>query len=84
MSRLHKGGRPPKRKTERLGLLLSDTEYLNCQRAAEIRGVSMAEILRDGLERVIRHMKSQGQWDTVPPAEAGEPIEEKATSRADD
>jgi len=64
MSRLHsKGGRPPKRKTERLNLLLSDTEYLACQRAAELKGVSMAEILRDGLGRVIRHMKSQGSWD---------------------
>ena len=62
MSRLHKGGRPPKRKTERLNIVMSDTEYLTCQRAAELRGVSMAEILRDGLERVVRHMKSQGQW----------------------
>ena len=70
MSKLHKGGRPPKRKTERLNLLLSDREYLNCQRAAELRGVSMAEILRDGLERVIRHMKSQGQWE-APDAERG-------------
>ena len=63
MSRLYKGGRPPKRKTERLNLLLSDTEYQQCQKAAEIKGVSMAEIMRDGLERVVRHMKSQGQWD---------------------
>ena len=69
MSRLHnKGGRPPKRKTERLNLLLSDTEYLACQRAAELKGVSMAEILRDGLGRVIRHMKSQGSWETPPPS----------------
>ena len=63
MSRLHnKGGRPPKRKTERLNILLSDTEYLNTQRAAEIMGVSMAEVIRDGVGRVIRHLKSKGQW----------------------
>ena len=67
MSRLYKGGRPPKRKTERLNLLLSDTEYQQCQKAAAIKGVSMAEIMRDGLERVVRHMKSQRQWDNVPP-----------------
>lgn len=65
MSRLHKGGRPPKRKTERLNLLLSDSEYLNCQRAAELKGVSMAEVMRDGLERVIRHMKQTGGWEPV-------------------
>ena len=68
MSKLYKGGRPPKRKTERLNIVLSDTEYLACQRAAELRGVSMAEILRDGLERVIRHMKSQGIWETPTPS----------------
>jgi hypothetical protein len=73
MSRLHRGGRPPRRKTERLNLLLSETEYENCQRAAEIKGTSMSEILRDGLERVIRHMKNQGQWDTwVDPRQEGE------------
>ena len=72
MSRLHnKGGRPPKRKTERLNILLSDTEYLNTQRAAEIMGVSMAEVIRDGVGRVIRHLKSQGKWDNTPDAEGG-------------
>jgi hypothetical protein len=62
MSKLHKGGRPPKKKTERLGIMLSDTEYLNTQRAAEIMGCSMAEVIRDGVGRVIRHLKSQGRW----------------------
>lgn len=63
MSRLHKGGRPPKKKTERLNIVMSDTEYLNTQRAAEIMGVSMAEVIRDGLTRVVRHLKGQGRWD---------------------
>lgn len=73
MSRLHnKGGRPPKRKTERLNILLSDTEYLNTQRAAEIMGVSMAEVIRDGVGRVIRHLKSKGKWNgPEPDAEGG-------------
>lgn len=62
MSRLYKGGRPPKRKTERLNLLLSDTEYSNCQKAAEIMGCSMAEVVREGIIRVVRHLKSKGQW----------------------
>ena len=62
MSRLYKGGRPPKRKTERLNLLLTDTEYSNCQKAAEIMGCSMAEVVREGIVRVIRHLKSKGQW----------------------
>ena len=66
MSKLHKGGRPPKKKTERLSLLLSEAEYLRCQRAAELRGISMAEVMRDGLERVIRHMKQKGQWQQEP------------------
>lgn len=64
MSKLHKGGRPPKKKTERLNIVMSDTEYLNTQRAAEIMGVSMAEVIRDGVGRVIRHLKSQGKWVT--------------------
>ena len=62
MSRLYKGGRPPKRKTERLNVCMSDTEYLNCQKAAEIMGCSMAEVIREGVIRVIRHLKSKGQW----------------------
>lgn len=62
MSRLYKGGRPPKRKTERLNVCMSDTEYLNCQKAAEIMGCSMAEVFREGVIRVIRHLKSKGQW----------------------
>ena len=63
MSRLYKGGRPPKRKTERLNIVMSDTEYLNTQRAAEIMGCSMAEVIRDGVARVVRHLKGQGRWD---------------------
>jgi hypothetical protein len=62
MSKLYKGGRRPKLKTERLNLSLSDTEYLNTQRAAEIMGCSMAEVVRNGIERVIRHLKTQGRW----------------------
>ncbi len=62
MSRLYTGGRPPKRKTERLNLALSDTEYLQCQKAAEIMGCSRAEVLREGLTRVVRHLKGQGKW----------------------
>lgn len=64
MSRLYKGGRPPKRKTERLNIVMSDTEYLNTQRAAEVLGVSMAEVIREGVARVVRHLKGQGLWET--------------------
>lgn len=62
MSKLYKGGRPPKRKTERLNIVMSDTEYKNTQRAAEIMGCSMAEVIREGVIRVVRHLKSKGQW----------------------
>jgi hypothetical protein len=62
MSKLYKGGRRPKLKTERLSIVLSDTEYLKLQRAAEILETSMAEVIRDGVGRVIRHLKSQGRW----------------------
>lgn len=64
MSKLYKGGRPPKRKTERLNIAMTDTEYLNTQKAAEIMGCSMSEVIREGVIRVIRHLKSQGKWDT--------------------
>jgi hypothetical protein len=64
MSRLYKGGRPPKTKTERLNICLSDTEYLTCQKCAEILGCSRAEVIREGIRRVARHLKSQGKWDT--------------------
>lgn len=63
MSKLYKGGRPPKTKTERLNITMTDTEYLNTQKAAEIMGVSMAEVIREGVRRVIRHLKSKGQWN---------------------
>jgi hypothetical protein len=62
MSKLYKGGRRPKLKTERLSIVLSDTEYLNLQHAAEVMETSMAEVIRDGVGRVIRHLKSQGRW----------------------
>ena len=68
MSKLYKGGRPPKRKTERMNIVMSDTEYLNIQKGAAIMGVSMSEFLRDGATRTIRHLKSKGLWDTVPSA----------------
>lgn len=67
MSRLYKGGRPPKRKSERLNICLSDTEYLQCQKAAEILETSMADVVRKGIASVVRHLKSKGQWDNVPP-----------------
>lgn len=63
MSKLYKGGRPPKTKTERLNITMTDREYLDTQRAAEIMGVSMAEVIREGVRRVIRHLKSKGQWE---------------------
>jgi hypothetical protein len=62
MSKLYKGGRRPKLKTERLSIVLSDTEYNNLQRASEILETSMAEVIRDGVGRVIRHLKSKGRW----------------------
>lgn len=62
MSKLYKGGRRPKLKTERLSIVLSDTEYNNLQRASEILETSMAEVIRDGVGRVIRHIKSKGRW----------------------
>ena len=63
MSRLYKGGRPPKTKTERLNIAMSDTEYLTCQKCAEILGCSRAEVIREGIKRVARHLKSQGKWE---------------------
>lgn len=68
MSKLYKGGRPPKRKTERMNIVMSDTEYLNIQKGASIMGVSMSEFLRDGATRTIRHLKSKGLWDNAPGA----------------
>ena len=68
MSKLYKGGRPPKRKTERLNIVMSATEYLNIQKGASIMGVSMSEFLRDGATRTIRHLKSKGLWDNAPGA----------------
>ena len=38
MSKLHRGGRPPKKRTERLNILLTDTEYKNLQKAADVMG----------------------------------------------
>jgi hypothetical protein len=64
MSKLHKGGRPPKKRTERLNILLTDTEYKNLQKAADVMGVYKTDIIREGIIRVIRHLKSQGKWDT--------------------
>lgn len=63
MSRLYKGGRPPKTKTERLNIALTDTEYLTCQKCAEILGCSRAEVIREGIRRVARHLKSKGKWE---------------------
>lgn len=63
MSKLHRGGRPPKKRTERLNILLTDTEYKNLQKAADVMGVYKTDIIREGIVRVIRHLKSQGKWD---------------------
>ena len=62
MSRLYKGGRPPKRKTERLNIALSDSEYLDCQKCSELLECSMAEVIREGIKRVKRQLVSQGKW----------------------
>jgi hypothetical protein len=73
MSRLYKGGRPPKKRTERLNIVMTDTEYLTIQHCAEVMGVSMAAVVREGVTRVARHLKSQGLWDEAgADAEAGE------------
>ena len=72
MSKLHRGGRPPKKRTERLNILLTDTEYKNLQKAADIMGCYKTDIIREGIIRVIRHLKGQGKWDNTPDAEGRE------------
>ena len=63
MAILRRGGRPPRKKTERLNIALTEQEYLACQKAAEVMEVSMSEVVREGVRRVIRHLKSQGKWE---------------------
>lgn len=56
-------GRLPDPKTQRLHVMLSDREFQQCQKAAEILQTSMAEVLRDGLRRTVKNMKRSGQWE---------------------
>ena len=62
MAIVRRGGRPPRKKTERLNISMTEQEYLACHRAADILEVSMSEVVREGIRRVIRHLKSQGKW----------------------
>ena len=41
-----RGGRPPRKKTERLNIVLTEQEYLSCQRAAYVLDCSMSEVVR--------------------------------------
>ena len=56
-------GRPPRVKSERLNLLLSPEEYNDIQRAADILKISKAEVVRRGVARIVRTLKSNGQWE---------------------
>ena len=60
-----RGGRPPRKKTERLNIVMSEQEYLNCQRAAYILECSMSEVVREGVRRVVKQLKQQERWDDV-------------------
>jgi hypothetical protein len=41
---------------------MTEQEYLACQKAAEIMEVSMSEVVREGVRRVIRHLKQKNRW----------------------
>lgn len=56
-------GRPPRVKSERLNLLLSPEEYNDIQRAADLLKISKAEVVRRGVARIVRTLKSNGQWE---------------------
>ena len=60
---IRRGGRPPRKKTERLNISMTEQEYLACQKAAEIMEVSMSEVVREGVRRVIRHLKQKNRWN---------------------
>ena len=42
---------------------MTEQEYLACQKAAEIMEVSMSEVVREGVRRVIRHLKQKNRWE---------------------
>lgn len=58
-------GRPPRIRSERLNLLLTPEEYGNIQRAADLLKTSKAEVVRRGVARIVRTLKSKGVWDNA-------------------
>jgi len=69
-----RGGRPPRKKTERLNIVLTEQEYLNCQRAAYVLDCSMSEVVREGVRRVVKQLKQQGRWDDVEGLDDGDEV----------
>lgn len=69
-----RGGRPPRKKTERLNIVLTEQEYLNCQRAAYVLDCSMSEVVREGVRRVVKQLKQQGRWDDVEGMDDGDEV----------
>ena len=60
---IERRGRPPHLKNARINMALSDKEAANLTKAAEIMHLSKAGVLREGLTRVVRHLKSRGEWE---------------------
>ena len=69
-----RGGRPPRKKTERLNIVLTEQEYLSCQRAAYVLDCSMSEVVREGVRRVVKQLKQQGRWDDVEGMDDGDEV----------
>ena len=65
-------GRPPRLRTSRINMALTEQEASNLTIAADLLGLSKAGVLRDGLSRIVRQLKSQGRWnEAAPDAEGG-------------
>ena len=56
-------GRPPRLRTSRINMALTEQEASNLTIAADLLGLSKAGVLRDGLSRIVRQLKSQGRWN---------------------
>ena len=71
MGKVH-AGRPPRLRTSRLNMALTEQEASNLAIAADLLGLSKAGVLREGLSRIVRQLKSQGRWnEAAPDAEGG-------------
>lgn len=61
MSKIHPG-RPPRLRTARLNMTLTEQEAKNLEIAADAMGLSKAGVMREGLARIVRQLKSRGEW----------------------